>query len=188
LKIKDKRSSADNQVKSLLCMPIKNFNDEVIAVVQFVNKRKNENKIVSFDENDLKVFDLKHKFQQLSFIIFFFYFKLINCYLPFCSISITNSQLFDSYTYEYERNRTLLEVVHDLFEQQTNLDAILFRIMQRAQTLLKCQRCSILLEMDSNKSVLSEENTRKAFDLFQSGSKPAQRRHRLLFFESFSRQ
>jgi hypothetical protein len=46
----------DNQVKSLLCMPIKNFNDEVIAVVQLINKRKNENKTVSFDENDIKVF------------------------------------------------------------------------------------------------------------------------------------
>jgi hypothetical protein len=94
--------------------------------------------------------------------------------------------LFDTYTYEYERNRALLEVVHDLFEQQTNLDVILFRIMQKAQTLLKCQRCSVLLEMDSNKCLeqLSEENTRKAFDLFQSGSKPAQRRHRLIFFKS----
>lgn len=85
-----------------------------------------------------------------------------------------NSQLFDFYVYECERNRSLIEVLHDLFEQQTNLDTILFRIMQRAQTLLKCQRCSILLNLND----ADEKLSRKAFDLFQSGNKPGQRRHR----------
>lgn len=50
--------------------------------------------------------------------------------------------------------------------------------MQRAQTLLKCQRCSILLDL---KSAGEESDTmasaRKAFDLFQSGNRPGQRRH-----------
>lgn len=88
-----------------------------------------------------------------------------------------HAQLFDIYAYEYERNKALLEVVHDLFEQQTNLDAILFRIMQKAQTLLKCQRCSVLLIMDKNDQT-DNSNSRKAFDLFQSGNRPGQRRHR----------
>jgi hypothetical protein len=40
-------------------MPIKNLNDEVIAIVQLVNKKKNETKTVSFDENDIQVFYFK---------------------------------------------------------------------------------------------------------------------------------
>ena len=88
-----------------------------------------------------------------------------------------HAQLFDLYAYEYERNKALLEVVHDLFEQQTNLDEILFRIMQKAQTLLKCQRCSVLVIMDKNAQIDSAYS-RKAFDLFQSGKRPGQRRHR----------
>lgn len=104
----------------------------------------------------------------------------MNACLPFCGISIVHAQLFDIYAYEYERNRSLLEVVHDLFEQQTNLDAILFRIIQKAQTLLKCQRCSVLLVIDNNEEI-DQENSRKAFDLFQSGNRPGQRRHRFVF-------
>lgn len=110
---------------------------------------------------------------------------MLNDYLQLCAISISNSQLFDFYVYECERNRSLIEVLHDLFEQQTNLDTILFRIMQRAQTLLKCQRCSILLNLNHNdddhhssSSVDERCATRKAFDLFQSGNRPGQRRHR----------
>ena len=40
----------------------------------------------------------------------------------------------------------LLEVVHDLFEEQTSLDDVILKIMQRAQVLLKCERCSVLLK------------------------------------------
>jgi len=92
-----------------------------------------------------------------------------------------HAQLFDLYAYEYERNKALLEVVHDLFEQQTNLDEIIFRIMQKAQTLLKCQRCSVLIIMDKNANE-DNANARKAFDLFQSGKRPFQRRHRYFIF------
>lgn len=162
---KDKRynSGIDNiigyQVKSLLCLPIKNAENEVIAVVQVINKSRaissNGNKSNVFDEHDI---------------------KLLNTYLPYCAISIVQAQLFDLYAYEYERNKALLEVVHDLFEQQTNLDEILFRIMQKAQTLLKCQRCSVLVVLDKNAQE-GNANARKVFDLFQSGRKPFQRRH-----------
>lgn len=46
------------QVKSLLCMPIKSSNNEVIAVVQAINKYSlydGSTAIVSFDENDIRV-------------------------------------------------------------------------------------------------------------------------------------
>jgi hypothetical protein len=153
------KMTSDYQINSLVCLPIKNFHNKVIAVVQLLNKSKTDSTkstLSGFDENDL---------------------WLINAYLPFCALSINHSQLFDLYSYEYERNKSLLEVVHDLFEQQTNLDNILFRIMQRAQKLLKCQRCSILLIMDKNNQLEDHDSSRRAFDLFQSGKRPGQRRH-----------
>jgi len=45
-----------------------------------------------------------------------------------------------------------LEVVHDLFEEQTSLDDVILKIMQRAQMLLKCERCSVLIR-DNNSEV-----------------------------------
>lgn len=35
--------------------------------------------------------------------------------------------------------------MHDLFEEQTNPDGLILKTMNRAQTLLKCERCSVFL-------------------------------------------
>lgn len=55
----------------------------------------------------------------------------------------------------------MLEVVNDLFEEQTDLEKIVKKIMHRAQTLLKCERCSVLLlediESPVSMSACSEE-------------------------------
>ncbi|XP_063174201.1 dual 3',5'-cyclic-AMP and -GMP phosphodiesterase 11A [Candoia aspera] len=69
-------------------------------------------------------------------------------YLPFCGIAISNAQLFAASRKEYDRSRALLEVVNDLFEEQTDLEKIVKKIMHRAQTLLKCERCLVLLVED----------------------------------------
>jgi hypothetical protein len=45
--------------------------------------------------------------------------------------------------------QNLLEVVHDLFEEQTSLEKVTLKIMQRAQRLLKCERAAVLL-LDEN--------------------------------------
>ncbi|NXS44585.1 PDE11 phosphodiesterase, partial [Balaeniceps rex] len=50
--------------------------------------------------------------------------------------------------------QALLEVVNDLFEEQTDLEKIVKKIMHRAQTLLKCERCSVLLLEDIESTVV----------------------------------
>ena len=75
---KDRRynSGIDNiigyQVKSLLCMPIKNAENEVIAVIQVINKSRaiatNTNKSNLFDENDIKVKSFFKDFAELAII------------------------------------------------------------------------------------------------------------------------
>lgn len=51
--------------------------------------------------------------------------------------------------------------MNDLFEEQTDLEKIVKKIMHRAQTLLKCERCSVLLlediESPVSMSACSEE-------------------------------
>lgn len=51
--------------------------------------------------------------------------------------------------------QALLEVVNDLFEEQTDLEKIVRKIMHRAQTLLKCERCSVQLLEDIESPVRS---------------------------------
>jgi len=44
-------------------------------------------------------------------------------------------------------------VVHDLFEEQTSLEKVILKIMQRAQRLLKCQRAAVLLLDDNSEAI-----------------------------------
>lgn len=53
----------------------------------------------------------------------------------------------------YSLPQALLEVVNDLFEEQTDLEKIVRKIMQRALTLLQCERCSVLLLEDIDSPV-----------------------------------
>ncbi|KAM4609066.1 dual 3',5'-cyclic-AMP and -GMP phosphodiesterase 11A isoform 2-T2 [Polymixia lowei] len=118
------------KTKSLLCMPIRNSDGEIIGVAQAINKSSSG---ALFTEDDEKVLQM---------------------YLPFCGIAISNAQLFAASRKEYDRSRALLEVVNDLFEEQTDLEKIVRKIMHRAQTLLKCERCSVQLLEDIESPVV----------------------------------
>ncbi|XP_072115872.1 dual 3',5'-cyclic-AMP and -GMP phosphodiesterase 11A [Mobula birostris] len=118
------------KTKSLLCMPIQNSDGEIIGVAQAINKNPGG---APFTEDDEKV---------------------LGMYLPFCGIAISNAQLFAASRKEYDRSRALLEVVNDLFEEQTDLEKIVRKIMHRAQTLLQCERCSVLLLEDIESPVV----------------------------------
>ena len=47
----------------------------------------------------------------------------------------------------FSLKQALLELVHDIFEEQTSLDKVVHKIMRRALSMLKCERCSVLLLM-----------------------------------------
>ncbi|XP_026084830.1 dual 3',5'-cyclic-AMP and -GMP phosphodiesterase 11A [Carassius auratus] len=123
------------KTQSILCMTIRNSVGEVIGVVQAINKNPSGTPFTEDDE------------------------KVLQMYLPFCGISISNAKLFSESRKEYERSRALLEVVNDLFEEQTDLEKIVRKIMQRALTLLQCERCSVLLLEDIHSPVVKFSQT-----------------------------
>ncbi|XP_022100525.1 dual 3',5'-cyclic-AMP and -GMP phosphodiesterase 11A-like [Acanthaster planci] len=135
--VKDVETLIGLQVRSVLCLPIRNSEDDIIGVCQVSNKILGS----KFTEHDE---------------------KLMETYLTFCGIGINNAQLFETYMKEYDRNRKLLEVAHDLFEEQTCLDNVVQKIMQRAQSLLKCERCSVMLVKDPTAETITFS---KVFDL-----------------------
>ncbi|XP_076342606.1 dual 3',5'-cyclic-AMP and -GMP phosphodiesterase 11A-like isoform X2 [Tachypleus tridentatus] len=127
-----------HKTASFLCMPVRNADDEIIGVAQAINKSGKQ----QFTTEDQ---------------------KLAKTYLEFCGIALTNAKLFEMSQKEYERNRSLLEVVHDLFEEQTSLEKVILKIMQRAQRLLKCERAAVLLLVEGS----DNENVKfsKTFEL-----------------------
>lgn len=95
-------------------------------------------------------------------MIYYILFYLFFCLLCFSSKSPPKNLLMDilwlvvgrwwevmsTVVLSSARVQALLEVVNDLFEEQTDLEKIVRKIMHRAQTLLKCERCSVQLLED----------------------------------------
>ncbi|KAK8747845.1 hypothetical protein OTU49_016178, partial [Cherax quadricarinatus] len=106
---------------SVLCMPVCNYEGEVIGVAEIINKKNGTNE---FTRQDVEVF---------------------RRYLTFCGIGIQNAQLYDMSVREYKRNQLLLHLARGIFEEQTSLDRLVTKIMTEARELLKCERCSVYL-------------------------------------------
>ncbi|XP_078354204.1 cGMP-specific 3',5'-cyclic phosphodiesterase-like [Oculina patagonica] len=124
---------------SILCMPIKSHDGEVIGVAQIINKKSGEHQFTQKDE------------------------KVFRNYLTFCGIGITNAQLFEISVQEYKRNQILLQLARGIFEEQSNLDICVHNIMVEAQELLDVERCMVFLIDDSGEN--HEVIFSKAFDL-----------------------
>ncbi|KAL3863382.1 hypothetical protein ACJMK2_005139, partial [Sinanodonta woodiana] len=103
-------------------------------------------------------------------------------YLMFCGIGLTNAQLFELSVQEYKRNKLLLQLAKGVFEEQSNLEKLVQKIMLESQDLLKCERCSVYLvdntsvqdssnQIDGKPEFAKFHSTKevvfaKAFDLF----------------------
>lgn len=69
------------QTRLILCMPICNYEGDVIGVAQIINKTDDS---LEFSNHDVEVFER---------------------YLTFCGIGIQNAQLFEVSVLEYRRNQ-----------------------------------------------------------------------------------
>ncbi|XP_032584415.1 cGMP-specific 3',5'-cyclic phosphodiesterase [Drosophila mojavensis] len=124
---KDARFNCEIDLKTgyttnaILCMPICNYEGDIIGVAQIINKT---NGCMEFDEHDVEIF---------------------RRYLTFCGIGIQNAQLFEMSVQEYRRNQILLNLARSIFEEQNNLECLVTKIMTEARELLKCERCSVFL-------------------------------------------
>ncbi|XP_034837406.1 cGMP-specific 3',5'-cyclic phosphodiesterase-like [Maniola hyperantus] len=105
----------------ILCMPICNYEGDVVGVAQIINKTDDSKE---FSPRDVEVF---------------------RRYLTFCGIGIQNAQLFESSVLEYKRNQILLALARSIFEEQSNLECLVTKIMTEARELLKCERCAVFI-------------------------------------------
>uniref|UniRef100_K1QIC6 Phosphodiesterase n=1 Tax=Magallana gigas TaxID=29159 RepID=K1QIC6_MAGGI len=110
---------------SILCMPILNYEGEVIGVAQIINKVTGNHEFTKQDED------------------------VFRKYLIFCGIGITNAQLFELSVQEYKRNQLLLNLARGIFEEQTSLERLIQKVMLDSQDMLKCERCTVYLTEES---------------------------------------
>ncbi|KAL1465015.1 hypothetical protein WDU94_004612, partial [Cyamophila willieti] len=128
------------KTRTLLCMPIKDFNGDVIGVAQVINKHNDG----VFTSNDERVFA---------------------SYLQFCGIGLRNAQLYEKSQLEVKRNQVLLDLARMIFEEQSTIEHMVFRILTHTQSLIQCQRVQVLLLHKADKGSFSRVFDFEASDL-----------------------
>lgn len=104
----------------MLCNPIVDKDGTTIGVAQVINK----NGTHCFTGSDEAVFAR---------------------YLQFCGIGLRNAQLYELSQLENRRNQVLLDLARMIFEKQSTIENIIFRILVHTLSLLQCERAQILL-------------------------------------------
>ncbi|KAL1115639.1 hypothetical protein AAG570_005929 [Ranatra chinensis] len=130
------------KTRSLLCMPIKDINGDVIGVAQVINKQGES----CFNGNDEKIF---------------------SSYLQFCGIGLRNAQLYEKSQLEVKRNQVLLDLARMIFEEQSTIEHMVFRILTHTQSLIQCQRVQVLLLHKANMGSFSRVFDFEASDLVE---------------------
>nr|XP_029715287.1 dual 3',5'-cyclic-AMP and -GMP phosphodiesterase 11-like isoform X3 [Aedes albopictus]XP_029715288.1 dual 3',5'-cyclic-AMP and -GMP phosphodiesterase 11-like isoform X3 [Aedes albopictus] len=128
------------RTKALLCMPIKDGSGDVVGVAQVINKHGDQ----CFTAADEKVF---------------------SSYLQFCGIGLRNAQLYEKSQLEVKRNQVLLDLARMIFEEQSTIEHMVFRILTHMQSLIQCQRVQILLVHEASKGSFSRVFDFEANDL-----------------------
>ncbi|XP_044007181.1 dual 3',5'-cyclic-AMP and -GMP phosphodiesterase 11-like isoform X1 [Aphidius gifuensis] len=127
--------------RNLLCMPIKDCSGNVIGVAQVINKLGDESQFTIQDE------------------------KIFKSYLQFCGIGLRNAQLYEKSQLEVKRNQVLLDLARMVFEEQSTIEHMVFRILTHTQSLIQCQRVQVLLVHKASKGSFSRVFDFEANDL-----------------------
>ncbi|XP_078579750.1 dual 3',5'-cyclic-AMP and -GMP phosphodiesterase 11-like isoform X5 [Branchiostoma floridae x Branchiostoma japonicum] len=121
---------------SILSMPLRDKDGEVIGVAQVVNKCGGYGqKTEAFNEHDEKIFE---------------------SYMAFCGVRLHNASLYEQSQLEVRRNQVLLELSRLILAEQSSLSVIINKVLMHTQSLLQCQRCQVLLLDDTSKGMFSQ--------------------------------
>ncbi|KAK2720014.1 dual 3',5'-cyclic-AMP and -GMP phosphodiesterase 11-like [Artemia franciscana] len=137
------------KTRSMICMPIKDANGDVIGVAQVINKYGDS----TFNSHDSQVF---------------------SSYLQFCGIGLRNAQLYERSQLEVKRNQVLLDLAKMIFEEQSTLEHTVYRILSHTYSLIKCERCQVLLLHEKSMGTFT-----RVFDLDHKDVESAEFENRL---------
>lgn len=90
--------------------------------------------------------------------------------MQFCGIGLRNAQLYEKSQLEIKRNQVLLDLARMIFEEQSTIEHMVFRILTHMQSLIQCQRVQILLVHEASKGSFSRVFDFEANDLSQEES------------------
>lgn len=119
-RFKDAFDSINTELKSILCLPIKDNEGSIIGVIQM--GRIGE----------------KHPFSKSEE-------EILSSYLKIFAIGLKNTNSFEQLLYHLNRNQALLELTSTIFDERKNLDEIIYSILKHALESAHCERAQVLL-------------------------------------------
>lgn len=69
--------------------------------------------------------------------------EVFSSYLQFCGIGLRNAHLYEKSQLEIKRNQVLLDLARMIFEEQSTIEHVVFRILTHTQSLIQCQRVQV---------------------------------------------
>lgn len=69
--------------------------------------------------------------------------QIFASYLQFCGIGLRNAHLYEKSQLEVKRNQVLLDLARMIFEEQSTIEHVVFRILTHTQSLIQCQRVQV---------------------------------------------
>eukprot|EP00002_Diphylleia_rotans_P022144 TRINITY_DN4337_c0_g1_i3.p1 TRINITY_DN4337_c0_g1~~TRINITY_DN4337_c0_g1_i3.p1 ORF type:complete len:1502 (-),score=336.03 TRINITY_DN4337_c0_g1_i3:3170-7675(-) len=114
------------RTKSILCMPVKARDGNIIGAIQMINKAKG-----SFGEEDE---------------------ELLTAFASHAAVVIVNSQAYQKELLERKKFQALSQIM-DVISCQTELEPLIEILRQKSKELLDCDKCTLFLLNDDTKEL-----------------------------------
>lgn len=89
--------------------------------------------------------------------------KVFSSYLQFCGIGLRNAQLYEKSQLEVKRNQVLLDLARMIFEEQSTMEHMVFRILTHTQSLIQCQRVQVSVPLSRKGRVIKSRGFESFF-------------------------
>lgn len=139
------------KTESILASPVKNWEGNIVGVIQAINRKGNVGTITSTGEDD----DDGESKQPSTHGSFTVRDEEMLSYLALqAGIALNNATLFHAMSLSQERVRCLLDIIQSM-HNNLGINSLMFTITQRAHTLVAANRCTMFLLDEEHKELWS---------------------------------
>ncbi|XP_065323235.1 uncharacterized protein LOC135930373 isoform X2 [Gordionus sp. m RMFG-2023] len=173
--------SENAKIVSMLLVPMMHNvhgNNEIVGVIQVMNKGIMIDKDVY--QNKVRKHAAKaghaNQFFDIEDEI------ILSKYANLCTITFKNAKLLETSRKEFDRNKAFLELLHDLYEEQLNLERGIMKIMKRVLWMLKCEKCKVVIQA---KDINSPNFVNRTFEMVEEDDHSADANDKIFFRSAY---
>lgn len=114
------------------------IHEKISLALKWFSNRIKINPLAYISDCEIYIIDF-----QIDFYLLALFSQVFSSYLQFCGIGLRNAQLYEKSQLEVKRNQVLLDLARMIFEEQSTIEHMVFRILTHMQSLIQCQRVQV---------------------------------------------